>query len=137
MSKNTCANCKWSVDEVCTNSDSKYCADYPIFEFECNVFEQMTEDDERYRYVLNNIEDNLLHTRWSKETLIKHLKDTYDIYKIKDMREDSTGVDYNYNVSINKDWGYFDLYYLISPFVNENDMYITEIYIYQKNKENK
>ena len=130
MSSNTCDDCKWLQDEVCTNSDSEYCADYPVWDKACDVFEPaLDRDEERYKYVLNNIQKDLLHTRWSYRTLENHLKNVYDIYQMDTMSEDSMVLDYGYVVAINEDWGYMNIYYLLSPFANENNIYITEIYI--------
>ena len=35
-----CGNCKWLQDEVCVNSYSLMCSDYPNIEMMCNKYEK-------------------------------------------------------------------------------------------------
>ena len=37
----TCETCKWLKDEVCTNSESAKCADFPDLEMMCNKWEKI------------------------------------------------------------------------------------------------
>ena len=92
----------------------------------------MTEQQEQTKYdlVLNNIEDDLLHTRWNVKSLEEHLKNTYNITGLCDIDKSGLISDYAFIVPINPTWGYVDIYYLTIPYditgTNETLM-ITEV----------
>ena len=41
LNDKSCKNCQWLQDEVCTNSESTKCADFPDLEMMCNKWEKI------------------------------------------------------------------------------------------------
>jgi Rad3-related DNA helicase len=69
----------------------------------------------------------LLHTRWTKEELQLHLQDKFGLTsELEDIDESGLVADYAFLMGIYEDYGYIDIYYLLSP-LGEDDIYITEI----------
>jgi Rad3-related DNA helicase len=69
----------------------------------------------------------LLHTRWTKEELQLHLQEKFGLTsELENIDESGLVADYAFLMSIYEDYGYIDIYYLISP-LGEDDIYITEI----------
>jgi hypothetical protein len=69
----------------------------------------------------------LLHTRWTKEELQLHLQEKFGLTsELEDIDESGLVADYAFLMGIYEDYGYIDIYYLISP-LGEDNIYITEI----------
>jgi hypothetical protein len=79
---------------------------------------------------INDIKEyasTLLHTRWTKEELQAHLQEKFGLTsELGDVDESGLVCDYAFLMGIYEDYGYIDIYYLISP-LGEDSIYITEI----------
>jgi Rad3-related DNA helicase len=92
-----------------------------------NPFAKAKSNDDNKINDIKAYMPTLLHTRWIKEELQSHLQEKFGLTsELEDIDESGLVADYAFLMGIYEDYGYIDIYYLISPF-GEDNIYITEI----------
>lgn len=83
-----------------------------------------------HTYEMENIRkymETLVHTRWTKDELEKHLQEKFDLTStLNEIDEDGCVSDYAFVMNVYEDYGYIDIYFLKVPY-DERNIYITEV----------
>jgi hypothetical protein len=114
--------------EKCSYCDSKKESDKDSLAYEDDNPDYVcTMKEGLVKHCKETIDELIVNKRFTKKELLELLKKEYDVYSdLEDVDESGLVEDYAWIVSITKDFGYIDIYYLKIPY-GDKEIFVTEV----------